>query len=210
MMNSVDNFYGQGIGQLLRELLRPTHAGEVVFEFGSNQASVAQADIIVKHFSAGESSLCHKILLHRKRHSMIIGIHDGVTTPYGSSLPLCINDIIFINKNDSLEKVERLILRGWENCQGRNLTGSQQQRCQECRHYTLTPQQVKIVDRFCVGEDVTQIARHLEMTPKTIAAHKRRLMMKFNVKSNCELLALLSIMKTNGGYVSTELAALNN
>lgn len=76
-----------------------------------------------------------------------------------------------------------------------------------------------IISVFCIGRVFAydakidfsgEIARHLEMTPKTIAAHKRRLMMKFNVKSNCELLALLSIMKTNGGYVSTELAALNN
>lgn len=76
---------------------------------GDNSVDVNLGNVLT---STLESSLCHKILLHRKQHSMIIGIHDGVTTPYGSSLPLCINDIIFINKNDSLEKVERLILRG--------------------------------------------------------------------------------------------------
>ncbi|TNV11208.1 helix-turn-helix domain-containing protein [Buttiauxella sp. B2] len=189
-----DNFYRQGLKTFITEMFSTDHGDALFFTGVLCSHSVKTADIIIKSFLPGESRVCHQIFQSRKHSSLVIGIYDGNKKPHSVDLPLCFDNIVFISRADSLIKVKKFIQRGWEDCCQEN-TKKIYRSCLACKHRTLSPREINIAEHFYSGMGTEEIARNLQINPKTVGAHKRTIMLKFNLNSDSELLGLLHHLK---------------
>jgi len=180
--------------EILLEQIFWHEEGKLIEFLTLTEANVAVADVIVKNFEPGESYICNPLLRDRKATNLLIGIYEGVSNPHVGEMPLCVDRIVFINRAESLSKTRALIVRGWENSiliSYKNI----RRNCQRCMHQTLSPQQVKVAAHFYRGNNPEQIASNLQLNVKTVCAHKRLIMTKFNLYSDCELLHFLNGLK---------------
>lgn len=188
-----NTLYQKGMENFLEQIFLHEE-GRLIELLTLTEAHVAIADIIVKYFEPGESYICNPILRERKPDSLLLGIYEGNTNPHIGELPLCVNNIVFINRAESLIKTRAAIVRGWGDS---TLAGCKNIRrnCQYCLHRTLSPQQVKVAAHFYRGYNTEKIASDLQLNVKTVYAHKRMIMTKFNLYSDCELLHFLNGLK---------------
>jgi DNA-binding CsgD family transcriptional regulator len=185
--------YKKGMEILLEQIFLCEEDERIEF-MSLTEDNVAMADVIVKNFDPGESYICNPLLRERKAASLLIGIYEGSANPHFGTLPLCVKNIVFINRAESLCKAMTLIMRGWENCM---LVGNKntQPNCLHCLHRTLSPQQVRVAENFYRGFTPEGIASNLQLNVKTVCAHKRKIMAKFDLYSDCELLHFLNGLK---------------
>ncbi|MFP2238169.1 helix-turn-helix transcriptional regulator [Pseudescherichia vulneris] len=193
VIDDKNTLYRKGMEILLEQIFL-REEGELVEFLPLTEDHVATADVIVKNVEPGESYICNPVLRDRKAVSLLIGIYEGAGNPYFGELPLCVNNMVFINRAESLSKTRALIVRGWENsalCASKNIIRN----CQRCLHRTLSPQQVKVAAHFYFGHNPEETALDLQLNVKTVCAHKRMIMTKFNLYSDCELLHFLNGLK---------------
>ncbi|MDN6632213.1 MAG: helix-turn-helix transcriptional regulator [Enterobacterales bacterium] len=57
----------------------------------------------------------------------------------------------------------------------------------------LSLQEIKIISYISHGFTIARIANILGLSVKTVSAHKRRVMRKFNIKNNVELITLCKV-----------------
>lgn len=156
--------------------------------------NISTADIIVKRFSAGESTVCQPLFQLRNPQSLIIAVYDCRTVPFVTDLPLCITNILFLNRKSSLEHIRKRVFSGWAN----HTTGVPDQLprdCANCRQPKLSATEASVAALIHAGNDVGYIARELQIPEKSVSVHKRKIMSKFNVISNSELHSCLKLIK---------------
>lgn len=194
-------FYRIGMEWLLAGLFgRDKHEG--VHCSTLNEDNVADADIIVKKFVTGESVLCQSLLKARKKNSLVIAVHEGDFPIHNTNLPLCLNNTVFIQRSESLSNVQERIFQGWEKC---SLTTFYPviTNCFECKHQTLTPQQISVAAHFFLGEGTQHIAKKMNINGKTVSSHKYSIMAKFNLKTDQDLLTLLRLLRERVGATNS-------
>lgn len=158
------------------------------------EENIPAANIIVKRFRAGESTICQPLFQQRTPHSLIIAVYDCRTVPFVTDLPLCITNIIFINRKSSLEHIRKRVISGWAN----HTTVSPDQLprdCANCRQPELSAKEARVATLIHAGKDVGHIARKLQIAEKSVSVHKRKIMAKFNLLSDSELLSCLKLIK---------------
>ncbi|MFP2504816.1 helix-turn-helix transcriptional regulator [Buttiauxella gaviniae] len=194
-----DSLYRNGMEIFLEELFLKEQKGPVQFD-SLTKSNATQVDVVVKSFSAGDEYTCQPILKYRSKPGLIIGIYDGNKSPYHHGLPLCIKDIVFINRAEPLNTVREHVMKAWEN----NLesTGDLHcKKCLQCKYRTLTPQQLTIAKYLLRDKDIVDIAKSLRLSIKTVSAHKRLIMSNFDLNSDCELLQFLHNLKKHNPSV---------
>jgi DNA-binding CsgD family transcriptional regulator len=167
----------------------------VIFE-ALSMANATKADVIVKNFVAGEAFICHPMLKFRVKPGLLIGLYEGNKSPWHTELPLCIKNILFINRNEMLSVVYDKIIEAWQE----KIIDSKELKCKKClkcRYRSLTSQQSVIARHILHGNDIIEIASSLEINVKTVSAHKRLMMKKFNLDSDCELVQFLNNLRTH-------------
>lgn len=187
------SFYANGLKAILHDLFFPELDDGTLLCNNSIADDISTADIIIKSFSMGEICTCQPLFRSRKHNSLLIGLYDENQNPDFSPLPLCIRDILYIKRSESLAVVKRTILEGWfksQQCSRRHFS------CAGCRHRTLSSQQANVATLFFLEESVESIARIMKISTKTVCAHKRILMKNFHLKSDQDLLYFLN--KLNG------------
>ncbi|WBM69654.1 LuxR C-terminal-related transcriptional regulator [Buttiauxella sp. WJP83] len=194
IVDSDDGFYRLGIHTLLSKIFLEQFNENISLINGINKKNVAQADVIIMGLLPGECFVCHPTLYARKKNSLLIGIYKGAQKSQFDDLPLCFGNIILINRHESITRIAKKISYGWECCREEFLDFGPWS-CQDCGHKTLSPQQVKVASHYFEGVSVQQIAQILSINSKTVFAHKRMIMSKFNVHTDYELLSLLNVMK---------------
>ncbi|KFC81314.1 LuxR C-terminal-related transcriptional regulator [Buttiauxella agrestis] len=188
-----DALYRTGMELLLKELFLSEQNKSVKFSL-LTKTNAIQADVIVKSFVPGAEYVCQPILKFRSKPGLIIGIVDGDKKPYHDVLPLCVKDIIFIHRSEPLSTARYNVINGWnESLQKPSKVNCK--KCLQCKYRTLTPQQSIIAKYFLRGNDIVDIAKLLQINVKTVSAHKRLMMSKFNLNSDCELLRFLKNLK---------------
>lgn len=182
-----NGFYKHSIGLFIQDVfLRAT--GRKVELLPLTESNSAIADVIVKYFAAGEPYICHPGLCFRKSDGLLIGVYEGEVNPFPSLLPAWGNNIVVINRTEDLAGMEEVIIRGWESrrpfirC------------CQPCSHRILSPKQLKVASSFYKGNSSEMIAADLQVNVKTVYSHKRSIMEKFKLSSDCELLCFMDIL----------------
>jgi DNA-binding CsgD family transcriptional regulator len=190
VFDETDLIYRQGMEALFNQI--PLDGGDGGVEFNSlTTISAMIADVVVKSFVPGEEYTCQSILKFRTRPGIIIGLHERKSVPRPSDLPLCITNITFVRRADSLSKVTGQIIQAWKE---RNVKSSNMPwlKCIECKCRKLTLQQQEIIKCMLDNKDTPDTAELLDISSKTVSAHKRTIMNKFNLKSNCEVLQLFN------------------
>lgn len=192
--HSDDNMFQQGMVTLLNRVLSSQcKASKILFDT-LTENNVSVADIIVMNFSKGEEKICHKMLQSRKSDCLLIGFYRGDHVISTGDLPLCLNKSIFIKRNESIEDIAKKILQLWST--RLSITSLTNKRtCFHCQHATLSAQQIRFVNYFSSGLDTNEITYKMNINAKTVSAHKRQVMLKFNVKNDCELLNILRCIK---------------
>ncbi|TDN64416.1 LuxR C-terminal-related transcriptional regulator [Scandinavium goeteborgense] len=185
-----NSFYKKGFGLFLEELFCHMQNSSVKVESLTEQ-NVLLADVIVKGFNAGAQFICHPVLKFRRRSSLIIGIYNGKKDLHHNGLPLCINDIIFISRFESLHSASEKISIAWKSVKANPIISNSNE-CLRCKHRILTPQQTLIAKSLLRGNDIFNTSKKLGIDIKTISAHKRLIMKRFGLKSDCELLIFLN------------------
>lgn len=185
--------YRNGFELFLKKLFCQVENSSVEVEDLTKQ-NVLQADVIVKEFNAGAQFICHPTLKFRRKPGLIIGIYDDKESPHHNGLPLCIKDVIFISRSESLHSATEKISIAWEDIKA-NPTISYSGKCLQCKIRTLTPQQILIAKSMLRGNDIFSISKQLSISIKTASSHKRMIMRKFDLKNDCELLIFLKSFK---------------
>lgn len=107
-----------------------------------------------------------------------------------SALPSCFQDIIFLPRRASLDRISGVLFIAWFTTQLPGYTWNKKT-CFDCQHKGLSRQQIRILVNFYRGLSVVQTAQALEMSEKTVFTHKYMMMQKFNLRSDYELIVLL-------------------
>ncbi|MFP2514331.1 helix-turn-helix transcriptional regulator [Buttiauxella agrestis] len=185
-----DALYRNGMEIFLEEIFLEEQKESVQFNC-LTKTNAIQADIIVKSFVAGAEYICQPMLKYRSKPGMIIGIYSGNKSPYHEKLPLCIKNIVFVNRSEPLNTARKQVVQGWkDNIENPEVLPCR--KCLKCKYRTLTPQQMTIAKYLLRGNDIIDIAHLLGIHVKTVSAHKRLMMSKFNLSSDCDLLHFLN------------------
>ena len=188
-----DSLYRNGMEIFLEELFLEEQKESVQFD-SLTKVNAIQADVIVKSFVAGAEYICQPILKFRSKPGLIIGVYDGNKSPYHEGLPLCIKNIVFVSRSEPLRTARKQVIEAWKD----NIENPEAlpcKKCLKCKYRTLTPQQMMIAKYLLWGNDIIDIAGLLAINVKTVSAHKRLMMSKFNLSSDCELLHFLHNLK---------------
>lgn len=188
-----NTLYRNGFELFIEKLLRNEASSSIEFQT-LTRINAIEADIIVKEFSAGAQFICQSELKYRTKPGLIIGIYDAEKKPHHKKLPLCIKDIIFISRSESLSSARETISTAWQETKAMPKS-PHCNKCAQCKYLRLTPQQILIAKALLHGEDILKISQKLNISIKTASAHKRLIMSKFNLRNDCELLFFLKILK---------------
>lgn len=195
LLKDHDSFYVNGMTHFLNGLFLREMFTKVTFTTDFSLSGISQADLIVMSLCRGESLTCIPELLSRKR-GLLIGVVDDNANGNGSNLPNCLADIIFIQRNENLKRIRQKILSRIEQNTLPNWK-SRLQGCSGCLHQNMSPQQLRIMTRIYQGKSVEVIAREMNVTDKTVFSHKYKMMSKFNLCSDYELLNFLKKLAVN-------------
>lgn len=190
-----DALYRHGMEQLLKKIF--ASQGNAAIEIEKlTPTNLLNADIIVKRYDAGIKYICQPLIRKRKANSLIIGVYEGDRDDINSGLPLCISNIVFINRRESVVKAKDIIMQGWEECHSRPRSYNHLM-CVSCKHRTLTSQQVLVAAHFYRGYSPQKTAEILNINYKTVGAHKRMIMTKFDLETDYDLLNFINILLKN-------------
>lgn len=190
-----DALYRNGLEILLKEIFSANN-DQVIEIDNLDSFNVSTADIILKNYIRGMQFVCQPMLKRRKKNNLIIGVYEGDIIPDNISLPLCTSNIIFINRKESVSQIKEKILLGWQRCNA-NPHNVNHISCLSCRHRTLTRQQVEIAAHFYRGYGAQKSAKLLNINSKTVCAHKRTIMNKFRIDTDCDLLIFINSLVKN-------------
>lgn len=101
-------------------------------------------------------------------------------------LPACMNDIILIPKNITLQKFYNVVRNGL-NDRERMINNNYNGDCNFCTQHYFSPQQYNILFRMFNGQAVNDIARELMLSKSTVYSHKYNFMNKYKLKTTYEL-----------------------
>lgn len=203
IIRSNDKMFCHGLMFILSQAFKP-HNRELVFHFDEMENNpIPQADIIVMKLARGEERICHPYLFSRNDNSIVIAFYEGDTLPINNKLPMCFNNTLFIKCTETVTQAVKAIQLQWPE---RKIHRLQPFRfsCYYCKYRLLSAQQLTFVDYFIHGMSTKEIGRNMGIMPKTVAAHKRMVMRKFNVDTDCDLLKLLHLYKSNHSFVASQ------
>ncbi|MBS3045964.1 helix-turn-helix domain-containing protein [Enterobacter mori] len=188
-----DGFFSLGLRIFIQDFICETDYRTVNFLSEFSEANVASADLIFIELASGEKYLCHELFKVRKKHSMLIGVNDADGGKVFRSLPLCFKGMIFISHKIKIEKI-KIILNSFIASVSGEISFQGCYSCGPCQYRAFSRQQLNIAAGLYRGESVSDIAAGLNISPKTVSAHKRIMMTKFDLNTNQELHLLLDRM----------------
>lgn len=186
-----NQFFNLGFHFLLQKFF-PEYLFSTRFAASLNERAVRDADVVVLDLCRGEEFVCHPELLNRKQ-GLLIGLIARQNQRGRGALPLCLKDMVFIGRDENLAQVMDKIKLSWiltSPSAKEKLT----YRCDSCPHRKLSPQQRVIAAEIYQGLTVNTIARKLSLCNKTVFAHKRLIMSKFQLRNDLDLVLLLRYM----------------
>ncbi|MBN4832990.1 helix-turn-helix transcriptional regulator [Enterobacter hormaechei] len=187
LIQETDLFFQAGLQHFFEDFFKHNFHRSITFHLGLTNESVSQADIIVLSLCQGETLTCFPELLARQK-GIVIGLVDDEQR--FSALSSCYQDIVFIPRRASLDRISGLLFIAWYATQLPGYTWNKKT-CFDCQHKGLSRQQMRIMVNFYRGLSVVQTANALKMSEKTVFTHKYMMMQKFNLRSDYELSVLL-------------------
>ena len=187
LIQETDLFFQAGLQYFFEDFFAHNFHCAIRFCIDLTHDNVSQADVIVLALCQGETLTCFPELQARQK-GIILGLVDDER--HFPALPSCYQDIIFLPRRASLDRISGVLYLAWSRTQLPGYSWNKKT-CFECQHKFLSPQQIRVMVSFHKGLSVTQTASLLKMSDKTVYAHKYLIMQKFNLRSDYELIVLL-------------------
>lgn len=185
-----DNMYKFGLTALLREIFPLEMAQQTLSIQNFHPKNRATDDVMILMLSPGEHYLCHSEFLTRSP-GLIVGLIDRGHIPARGEVPSCLSHIIFMPHDTSVSQMGAVIKHHWSLVKNADITNKRRS-CLGCPHKTFTAQQHQLIRLLLSGLTSKQIGLHMHICQKTVLAHRRALMNKFRLRSDCELLQFLT------------------
>ena len=110
LIQETDLFFQAGLQSFFEDFFKHNFHRSITFHLALTNENVSQADIIVLSLCQGETLTCFPELLARQK-GIVIGLVDDELR--FSALPSCFQDIIFLPRRASLDRISGvLLLRG--------------------------------------------------------------------------------------------------
>lgn len=198
-----DYFFRLGISKVIEEAL--SSDTDITFLSGFDSQNLRKADIILVSVSQWRLYMCQPAFRDRKPGSIIIVFVDDVEDIVIGQLPVCYRSLLIITHADSILAISKRITRFWLENQDK-LQGFSASDCLHCEYARITVVQLQVLSFFKKGYSVGQTAKRLNLSAKTIYAHKYNVMKKFALKGDMEFNAFindLSLLELYKGVIST-------
>lgn len=189
VIKELDAFFQSGLTWFFSDLFSHKNI-KIDFNYNFTSESVKVADVIVLALCPGECFICCPELQERKK-GVVIGFVDNEKRV--SALLPCFQDAIFISRRASVTQLRSALNAAWHKMRQEGYRQSSVS-CYDCQQKTLSPQQVRSMICLYKGMSVMQIADELMISEKTVFTHKYKIMQRFNLRSDYELMQLLNKM----------------
>lgn len=176
----------------------------VKFLSGSVDDRLQKADLILINFSKWRLYMCHPAYRNRKPGSAIIVFVDKRDEIVASQLPVCYQSLIVFSHKDSVRLISEKITEVLLTTEGRT-RGYVHTDCLNCNYSHITVVQLQVLSLLKKGYSADHAAKRLNLSSKTIYAHKYNVMRKFSLKGDKEFNAFindLSLLELYNGVIN--------
>lgn len=182
-------FFRLGISKIIEQTLLSGAAVEFLPE--NNVQSLSHADFILISVAQWRLRMCQPAYRDRKPGSVLMIFVNEVDEIAVEPLPLCYRSVVMISRSDSVRKVSEKILRAWfdNKKESRGFIPSD---CLICDFARITIVQLQVLSFLRKGYTVGQTAKYLNLSSKTIYAHKYNVMKKFSLRGDMEFNAFIN------------------
>lgn len=169
-------FFRMGISKIIEAALLSD--ASVEFLPADEAESLCQADFILINYAQWRLYMCQPAYRDRKPGSILIIFVDEVKDIVTEHLPLCYRSLIIISRSDTVRDISDKILHFWLINQ-QSARGFLPSDCAYCHFARITVVQLQVLSFLKKGYSVRQTAKRLNLSAKTIYAHKYNVMRKF-------------------------------
>lgn len=114
LIQETDLFFQAGLHEFFEDFFKHNFHRAITFNLALTHENVSQADIIVLSLCQGETLTCFPELLARQKGIVLGFVDDELRF---SALPSCFQDIIFLPRRASLDRISGVLFIA---CSGRN------------------------------------------------------------------------------------------
>ncbi|WP_337013619.1 helix-turn-helix transcriptional regulator [Pantoea sp. AS142] len=199
-------FFRLGISKIIEEALLSDASVEFLSAY--NTQSLRQADIILISVAQWRLYMCQPAYRDRKPGSIIMVFVEDVSDIITEQLPVCYRSLIIISRSDSVSDISEKIIRFWLESQD-SIKGFLPSDCSHCDFARITVVQLQVLSFLKKGYSVGQTAKRLNLSAKTIYAHKYNVMKKFSLSGDMEFNAFindLSLLELYKGIIDSDKA----
>jgi len=196
-------FFRLGILKLIEEATLSDAKVCFLSEYDSH--NLRQADFILINDSQWRLYMCQPAYRERKPGSIILVFVEPSADILTEHLPVCYRSLIVVSRIDSIRSISEKIIRAWLTnlaCMPRFLPSD----CLCCDFARITVVQLQVLSFLKKGYSVRQAAKCLNLSEKTIYAHKYNVMRKFALRGDIAFNAFindLSLIELYKGVVSS-------
>ena len=196
-------FFRLGISKVIEEALLTD--AKVNFLSGFDSHSLKEADFILISVSQWRLYMCQPAYRDRKPGSIIMVFVDDYEDVLLKQLPVCYRSLLVISRTESVRNLSEKLTRFWLTTQGRVL-GFLPSDCLRCDFARITVVQLQVLSLLKKGCSVRQTAKRLNLSAKTVYAHKYNVMKKFALRGDMEFNAFindLSLLELYKGVINS-------
>ncbi|WP_320733152.1 helix-turn-helix transcriptional regulator [Enterobacter roggenkampii] len=187
LINDPDLLFRRGMKYFLSDFFCKQYNCKVEFITDYTSDNIANADVIILSLCNGERYICLPELRARQK-GIIIGLVDEEDDSRIS--PSCFADIVYILRRESLSEITRRLTFAWQKwIENQEFQGYKS--CIGCKHLSLSLTQLEIITELNKGYSFQEVATNMNITYKTVTAHKYLIMRKFCLRNDYDLFRFL-------------------
>ena len=185
-----DYYFRLGISKVIEEALL-SRVG-VEFLSGFDSENLRKADFILINVSQWRLFMCQPAYRYRKAGSVLLVFVNHLDSIISGELPVCYQSLTLIARSDSLRKIREKITAAWLIANDEETNSFMPTDCMKCNYARISLIQLQVMSFLKKGHSVSQTAKSLGLSVKTIYAHKYNVMRKFDLKGDCDFHSFLN------------------
>lgn len=190
LISDSDLLFRRSIKYFLSDFFCKRFNRHVEFITDYTSENIAKADVIILSLSNGERYICLPELRARRK-GIIIGLVDEVD--HFTSSPSCFADIVYILRREPLSEITRKLTVAWQKwIVSEKFPGYKS--CLGCKHVSLSITQKELITGLYNGHSLQEVATNMNITYKSVTAHKYLIMRKFCLRTDYELFRFLGML----------------
>jgi len=196
-------FFRLGISKIIEGTLLSD--AKVHFLSGFDSHNLKQADFILINISQWRLYMCQPAYRERRPGSIIMVFVNNLEDIIMKQLPICYWSLIVVSRTDSVHSISEKLTRFWLNTHNK-IQGFLPSDCLRCDFARITVVQLQVLSFLKKGYSVRQTAKRLNLSAKTVYAHKYNVMKKFALRGDRDFNAFindLSLLELYKGVIKS-------